>query len=227
MDKARLWFQLEKLVVTTLVATPCVVGFLLVEHRIVAYTAAGGSYVQLETWLDQYIPFVPIFAYPYYLYYLWVLLSVPAVRQRGEFYHAVAAISLVQIVAMVTYAAFPSFMQRPEVVGNGLGTDLVRKIYQIDPGFNVMPSLHVGHSTLVALLYRSYHRRWYPLIATGTALICASTVLIKQHYVIDLPAGFALAIAAFYVTVPVRRLVERRALARGARQATTTPATSC
>jgi membrane-associated phospholipid phosphatase len=206
---------LEKIVVTVLVAIPCAAMFIFVERHIAARAAAGLTYVQLETWIDAYIPFVPSFAYAYYLYYVWVLLSVPAGRLRHEFYHAVAAVSVVQAVSMAAYVIFPSHMVQPAVTGPGLANDLVRAMYSVDKGFNVMPSLHVGHSTLVALFYRAYRPKWFPVFGTGTLLIILSTVLIKQHYFVDLPVGFALAVAAFYATTPVARFVRRRAAERG------------
>jgi membrane-associated phospholipid phosphatase len=200
----------EKLAVAAAVTLACGAMFVAVEHLNADRAAAGGSYVQLETWIDGYIPFWPTFAYAYYLYYLWVLLIVPAVARRHQFYHAVAAVCLVQGISMAAYVLFPSHMVQPAVTGHALHDDLVRAMFRADKGFNVMPSLHVGHSTLVAAFYAAYRPKWFPIIATGTFLIILSTVLIKQHYFIDLPAGFALAVAAFFSTMPIARAVQRR-----------------
>src|SRR6185312_379886 len=83
--------------------------------------------------------------------------------------------------------------------GNGLCATLLRTLYAVDAGWNLFPSLHVGHSLLVALLYRKHARAGTWLVWTGALLISASTVLIKQHYVVDVLAGALLAGACYFV----------------------------
>jgi membrane-associated phospholipid phosphatase len=103
-------------------------------------------------------------------------------------------------------------MERPVVTGSGTTFELVRLLYRLDAGWNVFPSLHVAHSVLVTLLYLQHDRRRSPLVAAGTALIALSTVLVKQHYIVDVPAG---ALLAWLCYRAVARYGDARPMAAG------------
>ncbi len=194
---------LERSGVAALLVAACGGVFMYVDHLNAQLVAKGAHFTDIELRLDAHIPLVPAFVFAYLLYYVWILLPVVALREREHFYHAVAAFTVLQLAAVVTFLVFPTYMTRPVVAGTGLARDLVRWLYSADQGCNLIPSLHVGHTVLVAMFFRAQRSRWFPLVALGTALISASTVLIKQHYLVDVPAGFAFAVAAYYVTVPI------------------------
>lgn len=167
-------------------------GFHYVDARN-AELAGSGWTLGLETKLDAYVPFVPLFVFPYLLYYPWLLLPVFVLRTRESFFRALAAFAVMQVIAQTVYVLFPAQMNRPAVTQLGLSAALVRFVYRVDQGWNVFPSLHVAHALLVAILFFRYGRVWTRLpVALGSLLICMSTVLIKQHYVIDIPAGVLL-----------------------------------
>lgn len=203
-----MWFFLEKLAITIVVIAVSAFLFLYVNEVNAEMAAQGATFTGLETWLDAYIPFIPQFIWFYCLYYVWVLLVTPIMREREHFYHAAASFAVLQTAAIATFILFPSYMVRPEVVGNSMSHDLVRWMYEADKGFNLIPSLHVGHSTLVTLFYRTHKPKVFPIIAAGTFMIALSTVLIKQHYIIDIPVGFLMALGAFYVTAPVAQFIQ-------------------
>ena len=191
----------EKLLVPPALIGVCTLLYFFLSHFDIRIVGTPGQFTPLATRLDDYVPFVPGFVFTYYLYYPWVFLSVFAVRDRRSFYHGVVAFLVLQLAALVTFALLPSRMERPEVVGTGVAEVLVRLMYRLDAGgYNLLPSLHVAHTTLVSLLFLRYRRRWAPPVIVGTAAICVSTVLIKQHFVVDLPFGFVYALAAFHVT---------------------------
>ena len=182
----------QKLGGTLLLISVSAVGFLYID----AHNAALGATItalRLETHADALIPFQPAFVFAYLLYYPWLLLPLAVLREREVFFRALAAFALMQVCAALTFVWLPSHMLRPSVVPAGVAGDLVRFIYRLDMGWNVFPSLHVGHSTLVALLCWRQGHKSFPLVALGSALISVSTVLIKQHYAVDIPAGLLLA----------------------------------
>ena len=91
-------------------------------------------------------------------------------------------------------------------------TDLVRLIYAADTNTNVLPSIHaVGAVFLVFAAYDSpslrRHRWLPPVFLLLCALICVSTLFVKQHSVLDMAAGVALAFAVYYLVdvLPKRR----------------------
>ncbi len=200
--------RFEKLAVATLVILFSIYSFLYVNDLNAEWASNGTPFTHLEIWLDAYIPFLPPFVVFYYLYYPWVLLTLFVVIEREHFYHAVAAFLVLQVLAVATFIGFPSHMTRPDVVGASIFHEMVRWIYSADHGYNLLPSLHVGHSVLVAAFYKVYKPRFFLPVAIGTAFISASTVFIKQHYVIDIPFGLAYSLVAFYVTMPVAQYIQ-------------------
>ena len=209
----------ERLGWTLLLVAVSGFGFMYIDARNAMFTDAGNA-LPLETRLDAYIPFVPEFVLAYYLYYPWLLLPLLVLKEREPYFRALLAFLIMQIVAGVTFVAFPSYMVRPEVIPPGMAGDLVRAIYRTDMGWNVFPSLHVAHSVLVALLFFKHARSAFAVIsvAVGSALISASTVLIKQHWIVDVPAGIALAWFCFRLAqMPLPVAEPSRIAARNAR----------
>lgn len=148
-----------------------------------------------EIGIDAYIPFVPIFVFGYTLYYAWLFLPMLLLRTRAQFYQVMIGFNLVQMPALLLFLLYPSHMTRPLVPGDDIASRLVRFLYRMDPGFNLLPSLHVGHSVLVALFFHAFRPRsaW---VTIGSGLIILSTLLIKQHVVLDVLSGIVLAVAA-------------------------------
>lgn len=181
----------EKLTVTSLLIAVSAFGFLYVDARN-AHSGHGHT-LSLETPVDAVIPFVPAFIFIYVLYYPWVIMPLFVVRTRDAFYRALAAFGLAQLIAQIMFVLFPASIERPSMAGQGLTATLVRFIYSVDLGWNLFPSLHVAHSVLVALLFGKYaSRKTACWVWLGTLLISASTLLVKQHYLIDVPAGMLL-----------------------------------
>jgi membrane-associated phospholipid phosphatase len=66
-----------------------------------------------------------------------------------------------------------------------------------DGGMNCFPSLHLALATLAALCCARAGRRMGAFAWTLTALIAISSLLLKRHYAVDLPAGAALGGACY------------------------------
>jgi membrane-associated phospholipid phosphatase len=73
---------------------------------------------------------------------------------------------------------------------------LVALEYRLDEPYNLFPSLHVAISWLAWLACRDRVRPRALFLAVVVA-ISISTVFVKQHYIVDVVAGVALAVAAW------------------------------
>jgi membrane-associated phospholipid phosphatase len=83
---------------------------------------------------------------------------------------------------------------RPEiwqVSGNSISAAVTRFYYYIDAPYNLFPSLHVTYPTLATLVSWRNHKimRW--VFAAMAVVVAVSVVLVKQHYIADVVAGFA------------------------------------
>jgi membrane-associated phospholipid phosphatase len=62
---------------------------------------------------------------------------------------------------------------------------------------NAFPSMHVGLAVLLTLIGLRVCRGWGLVLGVATAVIVVSTLLVKQHFLADLPAGAIVGWAAF------------------------------
>jgi membrane-associated phospholipid phosphatase len=158
----------------------------------------GPAVLHLRTPLDDAIPVVPVFVIPYNSINLFVYATlILFLLFRTRIFQAAC---LTMIAAWVVSYGFYIFLQsemiRPVLTGADKFTAMIREVYAGDNPYNCFPSLHTSISTILAIYWFRVNRRLGILGAIWTALIVASTVLIKQHYLADLVAGLALAFAS-------------------------------
>ena len=189
--------------------------FVAVEHLVV------DNYWVSWCTLDDMIPFVRQFVLVYVLWYplmlgttLYLLL-----KDRRAFLRYARSVVLGLTACMLTFVLLPSGQElRPaEVSGSDLTARLLRFIYAADTNTNVFPSMHVV-GTLAAVIgifdSRSAPRGVQWGVAALGVLINASTVLIKQHSVLDILGGVVL---YWLVYLAVYRLPELNRSSRLAR----------
>ena len=100
------------------------------------------------------------------------------------------------VVWFISYAFYfflQSYVARPAIMGTDPFSGMIRTIYASDQPYNDFPSLHTSLSTVIAIHWWRFDRRIGILAAIWTALIVASTVLVKQHYLADVAGGLVLA----------------------------------
>jgi membrane-associated phospholipid phosphatase len=76
---------------------------------------------------------------------------------------------------------------------------MIRDVYASDNAYNDFPSLHTSLSTILDIHWWRVDKRLGIPVAIWVALIVASTVFIKQHYVADAIGGLLLAFGASWV----------------------------
>jgi len=143
------------------------------------------------------IPLVPAFEFAYLLAYVLPLVIVWRRPDGARVARLVRAFAVTLACAAVIYLLFPVTIERPALTGHSLTIQLLALEYRDKP-YNLFPSLHVALATLVALACgdERHFRWWLPAIV---GLITVSTVLVKQHYIVDALSGLALATWAWRV----------------------------
>ena len=103
---------------------------------------------------------------------------------------------------------------RPSVVDTStLCGWLVNAIYSADTPTNVLPSMHVvGCMAVLAVTFDSKYLKKVRIPAVIiAAAICAATVFVKQHSILDVFAALALSLVLYLIIyVAARRIVDRR-----------------
>jgi membrane-associated phospholipid phosphatase len=166
-------------------------GVWLAAYEIVGTLASRLPSHDLSTTLDRALPLVPSAVFVYVLCYALPFLPVLVVPGRRAMLAAALAALLVNVAAFCTYVLFPVSFPRPQV-GDSWPERLLAFIYSFEftPSANNMPSLHVAMSWLVWLVCRPHLSA--PARRALLALVLAvfvSTLLVKQHIVIDVITG--------------------------------------
>lgn len=184
--------------------------FILAEILYFLTQLYGGEYHVIHTRLDDFIPFLPVFVIPYVIWYLYVPFSMlyTCFTDKSAFKKQIITVFSGMAVCIATFIVFPTSIDfRPNAEGNGFFLWICRIIFSKDKPVNVFPSMHCYEAVIIHLTtFRSTPlKKNIPLRASSAVLavlICLSTVFIKQHSVIDLFGGVALAVilyAAVYV----------------------------
>ena len=165
------------------------------------------------------IPFIPVFIFGYILVYLSVLLVYLVIRDTGDWRRVVIAFLISTSLSYAIFLLFPVKMtMRPDLTGlSGVSALVTRYYYIIDLPYNCFPSLHVTYPTLATLVAWRSHAVWRWIFAAMAFVVAVSVVLVKQHYVADVVAGFLNAGLCFWITVRLEKLWP----ARNAAQPTT------
>ena len=175
-----------------------------------------GYWISYFPVLDDRIPFLPYFVIPYYLWYPFIFIpgfyfmfrDIPTFKLY--MYNVILGYSF----ALLICALFPNGQNlRPaEFPANTLYTRMIWAIYSADTNTNVLPSMHViGTLAVVSAVMHSPNTKNL-LIRTSSivlaVLICASTVFIKQHSILDIFAGILVSMLVhMLVYKPIRRRV--------------------
>lgn len=146
------------------------------------------------TWADRLIPFVPELLPLYVAYIPFFWWTVVRSANDRELNRILYATHFQLLLCVPFFVLFPVRMPRELFYGADVYGWADAFWRWFDAPNNCIPSLHVANS-LVCMQFnwpRSY--RW---LYTGVALgVVASTVLVKQHYVVDVAAGAAVYVAA-------------------------------
>lgn len=160
------------------------------------------------------IPFVPGFIFGYLLVYLSVVLIYFVIQDMDDWHRGVITFLSATTLAYLIFLVFPVRMEmRPEiweVTGSSFAGAVTRFYYYIDAPYNLLPSLHVTYPTLAMLVaWRRHHiMRW--VFMAMSLVVAVSVILVKQHYIADVVAGFANAGFCFAFSVYAERWLRRR-----------------
>ncbi len=157
----------------------------------------------LTSEIDNKIVFNTLAIIPYCLWYI-MLFTVPFMFYKNDknlFMKYIVSYLIVSLIADIIFIIYPTTVIRPEIINNDLLSTLTKLIYFIDtPSENCFPSLHCAVSMLwIFYSLKCKNSSWYiktPIIIMSI-LIMISTVVIKQHVVIDIIGGIFIAIVAY------------------------------
>lgn len=163
----------------------------------------GNHVYDLATAIDNMIPFVPIFIIPYLLWYPFITGSLVALafKDRRTYFQTLIALCSGLVISYIFFFVFQSGIERPNIQleENFLHT-LIYYTYRFDEPYNCFPSIHVLTSYLMLKGTRIFGRTIWAMTSTLSILIVISTVLVKQHVIVDIVGGILIAELCFRLT---------------------------
>lgn len=178
--------------------------FMWLEKNVVQYTP-------VHTSLDDLVPFCEYFVIPYFLWFAFI----PAVfiyfffKSKEEYYRISASLFIGMSICLLICTIWPNGQELRQSfpTDRNIFTRIVAMLYKTDTNTNVFPSIHVFNSVGAYIAISKSQvipkKHWVrPASLILTILICASTVFLKQHSLLDVAGGILLA-GIMYVFVYV------------------------
>jgi len=186
-----------------------IIGVLVAVIQLVTYQVLHQyNAIRMETtesWdvsltLDTLLPLVPEFAFIYFLYIPGLI--VPALLEMPFTLYLRYALSLVLsvVIACACFAFVPLNISHEPFICSDWRCSGLEALRNLDAGVNLLPSLHASQTLLAATVMfvasryygvRTFWRAWGLFLYIP---IIASTLLTKQHYIVDLLAGFVVGV---------------------------------
>ena len=170
----------------------------------------------LTSAVDGTIPMHPDWVVIYVLSFVfWVVgMLLAAMNDKKTCYELFSGAFYAELICTLIFVTYPTMVVRPEVVGTDYSARLLALLYSIDVPTNVFPSMHCMMSYMVfrgALYARNIKTPYIVYCGVFAALVCISTVLVKQHVVIDVFGGIAFGEASILLGIkfPFLKLFDR------------------
>ncbi|MCX4267065.1 MAG: phosphatase PAP2 family protein [Lachnospiraceae bacterium] len=176
--------------------------FAFLEKNVTKYHLVHSS-------LDDWIPFCEYFIIPYLLWFAYVSIAVLYFffTSKKEYYQLCTFLFVGMTISLIICTIWPNGhdLRPAEFVRENVFTRMVEVLYTADTSTNVFPSIHVFNSIGVQIAVQNSERlrnkRWIRVLSGVLCIsIICSTVLLKQHSILDVFGGIALgAIMNYFV----------------------------
>lgn len=194
-------------------ALECVIFFS--NRAIVLNFYHGWMFVPKTPVLDDAIPLFPYFFIQIYFmaFGFWVIFPIGIMfTKKGNYWNYILAQLTSFLIILIIYFSYPTYVDRVgdglvEKVNAGVGWsyDIMRFLYANDGngiGYGALPSIHVLMSILpwMFIVGRKELPLWFRIpVGICMWLVIPSTLLTKQHYIIDVIGSLLLCATVFCI----------------------------
>lgn len=180
----------------------------------------GLKHYSMVSSFDIALPFVPFFMFFYLFAYIQWIIGFVMIGRGGR--EVASPMFIGELIAKgITLACFvflPTTVEglRPSVEslqGGGIWCDLAARVFTMDAMDNCFPSVHCLESWICfrgALKLKKVPRWYVYAMLVMTLFVFASTVLVKQHVLIDIVGGVAAVEIGLFISqrLPLKRCTE-------------------
>lgn len=164
------------------------------------------DYNLIESPLDHYIPFLPIFIYIYMIWYPFEIFSLYHIYKTNKevYIKSIISLALSFLMSSTIFLLYPTTVDRQIVNSYNSLTSLITYItFKADtPAINCFPSNHcILCFTIIfsTLSIKKLHKWKKYTIVIVNILIILSTLLVKQHVIYDVLGSLVITLINFYL----------------------------
>lgn len=141
------------------------------------------------------LPLVPAFTAVYLGVHVFSVVPYCAIPETRHLRRYLLGNLLIIALSAIVWVSLPVRLDRPPLSPelSGFGAWLLHEVYATDPTTNCFPSAHCSVAVYAAIGLRFASRPIFAWGIASAAAICLSTLLTKQHYVVDVVTGAMLA----------------------------------
>ncbi len=188
--------------------------FWSLSYLLIGWLVRPERVTQLAFEVDRAIPFDPGWVFIYICVYPMYLLPFLHEARPGVHRRLALGYVLVLFVAYIAFLSVPVGFARTGIPADAkqYAVWALGKVHGLDRPWNCLPSTHCAVSLLAGLAFWEMGRGigiWGMVTALSIAV---STTLTKQHYIVDIVAGYGLALAIYWL---LRRASSTEQPARG------------
>lgn len=171
------------------------------------FLCAGRRHFDLTTDFDRWVPVQSWWVLIYVASFLfWAICYIFTARlnEKEFWFRFVTADLLSRTVCGVIFVILPTTNVRPELAMESAWDFILSIIYRLDLPYNLFPSIHCIISLLCYLGIRKSNKissKTKIGVLVFTLLIFASTQFTKQHYIVDVISGVALALISYNIAM--------------------------
>jgi len=149
--------------------------------------------------MDRMIPFDPYFVWLYLTIYPAFLVPFFYIDKKSLVKMVMHSYITVLILSYFVFLLYPVYYPRPQLVETDFSTWALSLVYKGDPQWNCFPSTHCAMALMAALVLLEANVAlgiWGIIIALSIGI---STLIIKQHYIVDIFAGYGITLLVYYL----------------------------
>ena len=150
---------------------------------------------------ESLIPFIALFVIPYMFLYVLIPLAMVLLWDKPILPTMIWTLIFANISASIFWYLVPNGVKRRKRKERGVFVQLVNWVYKIDDDdTNGFPSAHVYAPLITAYFVGLAYPAWGMLFVFAAVLVAASTIFIKQHYIVDVFGGWGWFWGSIYLT---------------------------
>lgn len=155
---------------------------------------------------EDRIPFFPALITVYFSGSVMLFLSPWMLHRKAQFIPFFKVMLLELLIAGLFFLLVPfTLMSRPLIPATGFISSLFYLCDLANLDYNYFPSLHVAFAFTLAFFVAEEKTNWQKVIClTWASAVALSTLLTKQHYLLDVAGGLILSVICYRLRKKVR-----------------------